>query len=133
LTDLLDNFVFSFEDDFEEFTIPATDQATLSGLLFKADSAKGVIFYLYGNAGALDTWGGVANTYISRGYDIFLLDYRQYHKSTGKISREAQFFDDVQHAYNLVKTKYSEKDIIVLGYSLGTGPASFIAADYLGT
>jgi len=129
LTDLPDDFVFSFEENFEEFTIPTKDEATLSGLLFKADSSKGVIFYLHGNGGALDTWGGVAKTYTSRGYDVFLLDYREYGKSTGTISSESQFFDDVQTAYNLVKTKYNEKDIIVLGYSLGTAAAALIAAN----
>ncbi len=129
LTDLPPDFVFNFEEEFEEFTIPTADDATLSGLLFRADSSKGLIFYLHGNGGALNTWGKVAKTYTSRGYDVFLLDYRQYGKSSGEISSEAQFFDDVQQAYNLVKSNYEESQICVLGYSLGTAPAAMIAAN----
>src|SRR5436190_19922878 len=55
------DFQFSYKDaQFEERNIKATDGTELSGLLFKADSSKGLIFYLHGNAGALDTWGDVA-------------------------------------------------------------------------
>lgn len=122
------NFVFEFPEKFEEISIPSKDKAVLNALLFKADSSKGVIFYLHGNAGCLESWGNVAKTYTSRGYDVFLLDYRGYGKSTGAISSEAQFFDDVQRAYNVVKSRYAEDKIVVLGYSIGTGAAAMLAS-----
>lgn len=123
------DFAFQFQEKFEEINIPTTDGAALNTLLFKADSSKGVIFYLHGNAGSLESWGGVAQTYISRGYDVFLLDYRGYGKSSGEISSEAQFFDDAQRAYDVVKSRYAEDKIIVLGYSIGTGAAAMLAAN----
>lgn len=115
--------------DYEEFFIKASDEAELNALLFKADSSKGLIFYLHGNAGSLKSWGNVAQTYTSRGYDVFLLDYRGYGKSEGEISSESQFYDDVQRAYDFAKKKYTENKITVLGYSIGTGPAAMIAAN----
>ena len=101
----------------------------LNAVLFKADSSKGVILYLKGNTGGIDKWGGMAPTYTSMHYDLFLLDYRSYGKSGGYIKNEAQLYSDVQTAYNYLKQNYPEGKIIVLGYSIGTGPAAWLAAN----
>jgi alpha-beta hydrolase superfamily lysophospholipase len=128
-TKLSAGFQFPFQGKFDEINIKASDNKLLNGILFKADSAKGVIFYLHGNGGALDTWGEVAKTYIDMHYDVFMLDYRGYGKSEGWITSEHQFLDDVQLAYDHIKKKYAEDKIIVLGYSIGTGAAANIAAN----
>ena len=79
---------FSFRQPFEEVYIKTEDQKSLHGLLFRADSSKGLIFYLHGNAGSLDAWGEVAETYTRLHHDVFLLDYRGYGKSEGAIESE---------------------------------------------
>ncbi|MFT3932320.1 MAG: alpha/beta fold hydrolase [Chitinophagaceae bacterium] len=122
------NYQFSFSNRFESINIKTKDNAVLNGLLFKADSAKGLIFYLHGNAGSLASWGEIANTYTSLGYDLFMLDYRGYGKSSGSINNQQQFFDDVQLAYDSLKLRYKEDKIIVLGYSIGTGAATWLAS-----
>lgn len=123
------NFRFGFQQPFEEVSIKTPDSNQLNALLFKADSSKGVILYLHGNAGALNTWGEVAKTYTDLHYDVLMLDYRGYGKSTGKIENEQQFFSDLQQAYNFLKEQYPENQIIVLGYSIGTGGASYLAVN----
>jgi uncharacterized protein len=125
---LAEDYRFTFDQPFEELLIPAKDGKRLHGLLFKANHAKGLIFYLHGNAGSLDSWGEVASTYTALGYDVFLLDYRGYGKSEGKITSQKQLFEDVQIAYNEIKKRYREDSITVLGYSLGTGPATWLAS-----
>ena len=122
------NYQFGFAQPFEELTIPTSDKSRLHGLLFKAGSSKGLIFYLHGNGGALDSWGEVARTYTALNYDVFLLDYRGYGKSDGVIYSQQQFFDDVQTAYDSLKTRYAEDKIVVLGYSIGTGAATKLAS-----
>ena len=122
------NHQFSFNQKFEEINVKTIDGISLNGLLFKADSSKGLIFYLHGNAGSLSSWGGVAETYTDLNYDIFILDYRGYGKSEGSINGQEQLFQDVQTAYDELKKKYREDKIIVLGYSIGTGPAAKIAS-----
>src|SRR5688572_7214737 len=57
------DYKFNFTEKFEEIYITTADQKVLHGLLFKADSPKGLIFYLHGNGGAVDRWGDVAETY----------------------------------------------------------------------
>ncbi|QNL51681.1 alpha/beta fold hydrolase [Olivibacter sp. SDN3] len=125
----LDNdFKFSFDDEYEELNIKTADGKLLNGLLFKTAEPKGLIFYLHGNAGSLNSWGTVAKTYTDLSYDLFILDYRGYGKSEGSISGQDQLFGDVQGAYDELKQKYEEKDIVVLGYSVGTGPAAKLAS-----
>jgi len=122
------DYQFNFHQKFEEINITAEDGKVLHGLLFKAHNSKGLIFYLHGNAGDLSSWGDVAKTYTSLNYDVFLIDYRGYGKSEGSIHNQNQFFSDVQMAYNQMLNIYEEDKIVVLGYSIGTGPATKIAA-----
>lgn len=122
------DYRFNFTQNFEEVNIRTSDSKLLNGILFKADSSKGLIFYLHGNAGSLASWGGVAKTYTDLHYDVFMLDYRGYGKSGGSINSQGQLFQDVQTAYDKLKNKYEEDKIIVLGYSVGTGLAAELAS-----
>ena len=122
------NYSFQFVQPFEEIIITTDDNAKLSNVLFKAPSAKGVIFYLHGNAGSLDSWGDVATVYADLSYDVFMIDYRGYGKSQGHINGEKKLYADVQLAYNTLKSRYDEGNIVVLGYSIGTGLATQLAA-----
>jgi uncharacterized protein len=122
------NYRFSFSLPFKEVRIKTDDNITLHSILFKSTASKGVIFYLHGNAGSIASWGDVAAVYTDLGYDVFMPDYRGYGKSEGKISGEDGLFRDVQLVYNTLKETYDEQDIIVLGYSIGTGPAAKLAA-----
>jgi uncharacterized protein len=122
------NFRFGFEGNYEEISIQTADQKLLNGILFRSDTAKGLIFYLHGNAGSINSWGEVATTYTVLGYDVFLIDYRGYGKSEGSIRSQEQLFSDIQAVYDEMKKRYAEDKIVVLGYSIGTGLASKIAS-----
>jgi pimeloyl-ACP methyl ester carboxylesterase len=123
------NYVYKFPVNFKEVSITTGDSIHLSGILFPADSAHGVILYLHGNTDALDKWGNISKVYTSLHYDLFMLDYRGYGKSEGLIANENQLYSDVQDAYNHLSAIYDESKIIVLGYSIGTGPAAYLAAN----
>ena len=119
---------FHFPGQFEERWTTAADGIRLHGLLFKTPNSKGLVFYLHGNGGALDSWGDAAATYTALGYDVFLPDYRGYGKSGGTISSQAQMLADVDTVYRQLLPEYPESRTVVLGYSLGTGPATWLAA-----
>lgn len=127
-TKLQKDYVFTFKQDFEEINIKTKDGTTLNGLLFKANESKGLIFYLHGNAGALNLWGQIAPVYTDLGYDVFFLDYRGFGKSGGEISSQHQLLNDIQTVYAEMMKRYDENKITVLGFSIGTGPAAYIAA-----
>jgi len=122
------DYQFQFDQAFTEINIRNKKGRLLNGLLFTTDSAKGLIFYLHGNAGSVNSWGEVANRYTALNYDVFILDYPGYGKSEGSINSQEQLFEDIQSAYDQLKKKYNEGNIVVLGYSIGTGPASKLAS-----
>ena len=122
------NYTFNFENKFEELTITSFDKVNLHGLLFKAEKSKGLIFYLHGNQGGVDSWGNISKIYTNLGYDIFILDYRGFGKSEGTIESEVQFNTDVTFAYKKLISRYQENKTIIIGYSIGTGPATILAS-----
>ncbi len=122
------NYVFEFTEPFEELNIEVEDDIFLNALLFKAENPKGVIVYYHGNAGAIHDWGKRAPLYLDNNYDILFVDYRGYGKSDGKYSNSDQLLNDAQKVYDFAKTRYKEENIIVLGFSLGSGLASYVAS-----
>ncbi|WP_234982625.1 alpha/beta hydrolase [Flavobacterium flevense] len=122
------NYKFEFNQDFEELNISSFDNVKLNGLLFKTPNPKGLVFYLHGNAGSLDTWGSIASNYTDLGYDIFILDYRGFGKSEGEIEGQDQIYQDLKFVYSKLITKYDRDKVIIIGYSIGTGLATYLAS-----
>jgi hypothetical protein len=116
------------EQDFDELNIPV-DGAGLSALLFRQPASRGLVFYLHGNAGNLVTWTNNVAFYRRLGFDLFMLDYRGFGKSSGHIASEAQLHADVRAAWNQVAPAYAGKPVVILGRSLGSGLATRLAAD----
>jgi uncharacterized protein len=123
------DYKFDFKENFEEINIPSFDSKKINGLLFTTPNPKGLIFYLHGNAGMLDTWGNNSKIYTNLGYDFFILDYRGFGKSEGEIESEIQVNKDIQIVYNELSKRYDSKKIIICGYSIGTGVATFLASN----
>ncbi len=123
-----DNFLFQFQQKYVEKFFVMQDGTKLNALLFKADNSKGLIFYLHGNSGSLKTCADIAKTFTDINYDILMLDYRGFGKSEGNLSNQEQIYSDIQTVYNQSKKGYDEKNIIVIGYSIGTGIAAELAS-----
>lgn len=121
------SYQFKFPGKYIEFPVTASDGIQLSGLLFQVENSKGLVFFLHGNSGSLADWGGLATTYTHLGYDVFMLDYRGYGKSAGSISSQEQLLSDAEAAYQQLIAKYAESRVVLVGYSLGTGPAAWLA------
>ncbi len=121
--------VFNFPVPFEELNFKTADDVLINGLLFKADSSKGVVLYLHGNAGSLKDWGYLYREFTSRGFDVLFIDYRSYGKSKGFIDKEEDLHEDAKAAYQYLVPIYGENKIVVYGRSLGTGIAARLAAE----
>lgn len=121
------DYTYRFHSSFEEVFIPTTDGAEINALLFKAAEPEGVILYFHGNAGNLAGWGFVAENFTRYNYDVFIMDYRGFGKSTGKLS-EAALQDDAIACYNFLVEDYAQESIIIYGRSIGSGVAVKLAA-----
>lgn len=126
-TSLEQDYVYDFEEPFEEFFLKTNDGAKLNALYFKNSCPKGVILYFHGNAGDLSRWGETATFFVKKDFDVIIMDYRTYGKSTGKIN-EDNLFNDAQLFYDHTLEYYSENDIIIYGRSLGAAIATQLAS-----
>lgn len=87
------------------------------------------MFFLHGNAGNLASWFVNADFYRRAGFDLVMLDYRGYGKSSGRIASEAQLHADVRAVWQTVAPRYAGKRVVVYGRSLGTALAASLAAE----
>ena len=114
--------------DVQELKVPVAG-AELSALHLRLPNPKGIVYFLHGNGGNLQTWLTSVDFYRRVNYDLFIVDYRGYGKSSGQIESEAQLHTDVRTAWNMVATQYVGKKIVVYGRSLGTGLAVKLSSD----
>ena len=101
--------------------------ARLSVLELRLAAPKGVVFFLHGNAGTLASWFVNTELYRQAGFDLVMMDYRGYGKSTGRIVSEAQLHADVLAVWQQAGARYQGKPIVLLGRSLGSALAVELA------
>ncbi len=123
------DFQFNYENqDIREYNLETRDGAVLNGLLFKPkQESKGIVLYLKGNSKSIKGWGKFAVDFTRLGYNVLMVDYRGFGKSTGKRSQKA-IKRDLQLIYNKIKERTKEENIILYGRSLGSGFAAKLAS-----
>lgn len=114
-----DEIVFKVEND------------TINTILFKTLSApKATIVYYHGATGNISHNVSLAKLLVENDFQVFMIDFRGYGKSTGKpthvnIASDAQLvFDNI-----LKMEEIKDRPIILYGASLGTQIAAKMAAD----
>jgi len=109
-----------------DVSIPVAEEVDLNAALISYPNSKGVILYLHGNKGNVERCIRQTRQFQDLGYDILIPDYRSYGKSGGVLENEKQMYQDMQLTYDYLSKRY--KRILLLGYSMGTGMASYLAA-----
>lgn len=112
-----------------EVEVPVDGNISLNCLLIPHENAQGVILYLHGNRGSNRRCLRQADMLTGMGYDVFMPDYRGFGKSEGRITSQKQMLKDIQAVYDHLKQSYDESQIVIVGYSLGTGMASYLASE----
>jgi len=125
-TDLDLDYQYEFRQNYDELFLNAADGAQLNALHFQTEAPQGLVIYFHGNAGDLSRWGDIVQDVVARNWDVLVMDYRTYGKSTGELS-EAALYSDAQLFYDYAKTIQSEDKIIVYGRSLGCAMATKVA------
>jgi len=126
---LSQDFEFHYQNQTtKEYNLRTRDGAIINGLRFlpKGES-KGIVLYLKGNSKSIKGWGKFAVDFTRHGYDVLMVDYRGFGKSTGKRSQKA-IKRDLQIIYNKMKELVAENQIILYGRSLGSGFAAKLAS-----
>ncbi len=125
---LPEDFEFKYPNlNFQEYNLEKEPGVNINGIHFKIDQPKGVVFYLKGNSKSLKGWGKFAIDFTRQGYDVLMVDYRGFGKSTGKRTEDS-IKEDLQYVYDKVIEQVPEKYVVVYGRSLGSGFAAKLAS-----
>lgn len=122
------DFVYKYDIPFKELFIDVAPGVRINGLHFCAKDPLGLILYFHGNTRSIKGWAKYARDFYRYQYDVVLVDYRGFGKSTGQKS-EKEMLKDVQVVYDTLAVQYHENHIIVYGRSLGSGFAAKLACD----
>ena len=125
---LKQNFQYKYDVPFKELFFEVAQGVRINGLHFYTEKPLGLVLYLHGNSRSIKGWAKYAKDFSRYKYDVVLVDYRGFGKSTGKRS-EKEMLNDIQFVYDTLTTTYHENHIIVYGRSLGSGFAAKIASD----
>ena len=103
---------------YEIKSIKTTDGETLSVVEYYTPKKenKGVLLFLHGNADSISLSSRITFPFIDKGYDVLLLDYRGYGKSTGSPSPEGLNLD-IQATINYLTKEFD--NIYIYGQSIG--------------
>ncbi|MFN8249274.1 MAG: alpha/beta fold hydrolase [Ferruginibacter sp.] len=122
------DFVYKYDTPFEELFFDVEPGVRINGLHFKMNKPLGLILYFHGNTRSIKGWARYARDFFRYNYDVVLVDYRGFGKSTGKRSEE-KMLSDMQFVYDTLAVQFGESHIIVYGRSLGSGFATKLASD----
>lgn len=127
---------FDFGADVHELWLDVPG-ARLNALQLRLPHPRGVAFYLHGNAGNLQSvFAGQVTFYRAAGYDLFMVDYRGFGKSTGQLTDGPSLSADVARAWQAMQAQYALPGApafgtlrkVIVGRSLGSALAAELAA-----
>lgn len=95
--------------------------------LTPGDSAKGVVLYFHGNKKNIARYAEYAGLFTNNGYEVWMVDYPGFGKSTGKLT-EQKMYDYAEQLYIMAASKFKPAGIVIYGKSLGTGVAAWLAS-----
>ncbi|CAN5576439.1 alpha/beta fold hydrolase [soil metagenome] len=122
------DFAYKYDVPFKELFFEVKEGVSINGLHFYCNKPNGLILYLHGNSRSIKGWAKYARDFYRYNYDVVMVDYRGFGKSTGKRSEQA-IKKDLQFVYDTLAVQYHEHHILVYGRSLGSGFATKLASD----
>ena len=121
------DYTFRFNQPFVELNIPIGDR-NLNLIQFKATGPrKGIVLYFHGNMRNIERYAGQATLFTETGFEIWMVDYPGFGKSTGKRTEQVMY-DDALRIYEIAIRELPAHQLIIYGRSIGTGVASYLAS-----
>lgn len=122
-------YQYQFEIPFREINLPVSEKKNLSIVQFTVPDSmrKGIVLYFHGNRENINRYAKHAALFTKNSYEIWMIDYPGYGKSTGKRT-EQTLYEDALIFYKMAHSKVPAEQIIIYGKSLGTGIASQLAS-----
>jgi uncharacterized protein len=126
-TAVVSSYQYRFEQPYTELNLPVAGN-NLNVVCFEpATSSKGLVLFFHGNMRNVEHYAKYAELITSQGYTLWMPDYPGFGKTTGKRTEE-RMYNDALLAYAVALKQFPSGKIIIYGKSIGTGVASFLAA-----
>ena len=127
-----DNWKPIIDYDYDEIYLPVKQDGKdiqLHGVYYKnKKESKGLVIYYHGNRGNMKTVEQYALPFLTNNYDVLIMDYRGFGGSEGNINRPEYLLEDAVLWYDWITKNYQHDNIIIVGKSLGTGVATYVAS-----
>src|SRR4051812_24295965 len=119
----------SYRDSAEVLKVTSANGKRISAIYLPNPSAKFTLLVSHGNAEDLGDDRYWLEDLRRAGFSIFAYDYEGYGTSEGKATEKA-VYQDVAAAYDYLALNLNTPPdrIVIFGRSVGTGPATYIAA-----
>jgi uncharacterized protein len=126
---LASDYVFQFDQPFEELKIPINITDTMSVVQFTVPDSlqKGVVLYFHGNMRNIIRYADYAKIFTAKGYAVWMMDYPGFGKARGQRT-EQRMNNDAEQLYKMARVKFGADSILIYGKSFGTGVAVQLAA-----
>ena len=112
---------------YEEIILPVDNDTIYSLIVKPTNNIKATVIYFHGNGGNISKWADRIQPFVDNNYQVCIMDYRGFGKSTGKpthlnIAHDAQIlFDTLMQNNDIANTP-----LIVYGASIGSQVATLI-------
>ncbi len=116
--------------DYEDVVLDAGGGVSLHGWYLPRPGARNVVLFFHGNAGNISHRGDSIRIFHDLGFDVFIVDYRGYGRSTGDPSEEG-LYQDARTAWQYLTGQrgFDANQVVVFGRSLGGVVAASLAAE----
>lgn len=123
------DYKYKFDIPFREVDLAVNANKNLSIVQFTVPDSirKGIVLYFHGNRLNINRYAPYATNFTRNGYEVWMMDYPGYGKSTGKRTEQV-LYDDALILYKMAISRVSAEHIIIYGKSLGTGIAAELAS-----
>jgi len=116
---------------YQDIEFLTEDNVRLHGWFIPNKNAKGTVLFFHGNAGNISHRLDSIEIFHRMELNVFIIDYRGYGQSKGKITEKGTY-RDAEAAWNYLNNTQgiSGKQIIIFGRSLGASIATWLASKY---
>ncbi len=125
--DVSKDYQYKFNQAFEEVNA-SLDGENVSIIKFpSAIIKKGTVLFFHGNMNNVEYYKKYPSFFTSRGYELWMIDYPGFGKSTGK-RNENNLYAQAMLFYSLLPGNPADSNIMIYGKSIGTGIAAYLAS-----
>lgn len=120
---------YGFTQPHKEIDIPINEKSSMNIVQFTSTdtTTRGVVLYFHGNKKNISWYANYAPYFTREGYEVWMIDYPGYGKSTGKLS-EQTLYQWAEVLYRFALSRFPDQQIIVYGKSMGTGIAAYLTS-----